>query len=177
MRTILALLVLTSTAWADEPPASLADEPPPASGGRIAGEVALGVVIGGAGMLGGGALGSALECSSDCHGFLAGAAGAVIGGYIGGSIGIGVGIGLVGGDDVSRGSMAVATSGALLGGLAGVGAAAAIGSGSHGSAALGVTVAAAGWIGGGLVGYHLSRRRIVSTVVPTPQGLALAGTF
>jgi hypothetical protein len=134
---------------------------PDLDSGTIAGQVLLGGLFGLGGVLAGGYLTYSLACTSnDCSD---GAIAAVlIGGYASGSLGIAGAAYLAGNNDKAEGSFGAAFGGALLGGVAGFGAAAIVdktlGYGHDDARALLETGAVVGgWIGGSLVGYYMTR--------------------
>ena len=167
-----AVVVAVSSAASAQPALSPPGETPPITpstrskgpdldNGTITGQVLLGGVLGLGGMLAGGYLTYSLACTSnDCSD---GAIAAVlIGGYAGGSLGIAAGTHLVGNNATAEGSFGAAFGGALLGGVAGFGAAAIVDktlgySHDDARALLETTAVVGGWIGGSLVGYYMTR--------------------
>lgn len=134
---------------------------PDLDSGTITGQVLLGGVLGLGGMLAGGYLTYSLVCTSnDCSD---GAIAAVlIGSYASASLGIAGGAYLVGNNDKAEGSFGAAFGGALLGGVAGIGAAAVVDktlgyNHDDARALLETTAVVGGWIGGSLVGYYMTR--------------------
>ena len=134
---------------------------PDLDSGTIVGQAVLGGVLGLGGMLAGGYLTYSLACTgNDCSD---GALAAVlIGGYASASLGIAGGTWLVGNNDKAEGSFGAAFGGALLGGLAGIGAAAIVDKTlgyNHDDAKPWLETGAVlgGWIGGSLVGYYMTR--------------------
>jgi hypothetical protein len=144
-------------------PTPSASRGPELDNGTITGQILLGGVLGLGGMLAGGYLTYSLACTSnDCSD---GAIAAVlIGGYASASLGIAGGAYLVGNNEKAEGSFGAAFGGALVGGVAGFGAAAIVdkitGLGydhEDARALLETTAVVGGWIGGSLVGYYMTR--------------------
>jgi hypothetical protein len=134
---------------------------PELDGGTITGQVLLSGVFGLGGLLAGGYLGFAMcgvqSCNTD-----AGSAGIIIGAYAGGSLGIAGGAYLVGNNSTAEGSFGAAFGGALLGGVAGIGAAAIVDkmlgyNHDDARALVETTAVVGGWISGSLVGYYMTR--------------------
>ena len=165
------VLAISSTVWAEPPgetpPTLPRDRPasrpgsPDLDSSTITGQVLLSSVFGLGGVLAGGYLGFAMCGAQSCN-TDAGAAGVIIGAYAGGSLGIAGGTYLVGNNATAEGSFGAAFGGALVGGVAGFGAAAIVdktlGYNHPDSKALLETGAmVGGWIGGSLVGYYLTR--------------------
>jgi hypothetical protein len=173
MRLVACAVVVVSSSLAGAQPAPSLSPPgetplispptkaPELDGGTITGQVLLGGVLGLGGMLAGGYLTYSLACTSDdCSD---GAIAAVlIGGYASASLGIAGGAYLVGNNATAEGSFGAAFGGALLGGVAGFGAAAIVDKmfgydHEDARALLETTAVVGGWIGGSLVGYYMTR--------------------
>jgi hypothetical protein len=168
-------MLSTSTVWAEPPgetPPTVAvpgDTAAPRPGspeldsGTITGQFLLSGVFGLGGALAAGFLSYSLLCANDDCGNDDGAiAGVLIAGYAGGSLGIAGGTYLVGNDATAEGSFGAAFGGALLGGVAGIGAAAIVDKTlgydhDDARALLETSAVLGGWIGGSLVGYYLTR--------------------
>jgi len=174
-------LAISSKAWA-EPALSPPGETPPTTtpttandlaparpgapeldGSTITGQFLLSGVLGLGGVLAGGFVSYSLLCANDnCNHDDGAVAAVLVAGYAGGSLGIAAGTYLVGNNATAEGSFGAAFGGALLGGLAGFGAAAIVdktlGYGHDDAKPLLETGAVlGGWIGGSLVGYYLTR--------------------
>jgi hypothetical protein len=178
MRLVACAVVLAmSSAASSQPALSPPGETPPITpatdvaspragapeldSGTITGQVLLSGVFGLGGLLAGGYLGFAMCGAQSCN-TDAGAAGVIIGAYAGGSLGIAGGTYLVGNSDKAEGSFGAAFGGALLGGVAGIGAAAIVDktlgyNHDDARALLETTAVVGGWIGGSLVGYYMTR--------------------
>ncbi len=129
---------------------------PPLSAGRMAAELGLAALIGGAAGIGAGYLGAGIENANGCSGDVCGLGGFILGGYIGGSIGIGIGVYLAGNAGDQTGSMGAAIGGGFVGGLAGLGLGELVGGMTHNSG-LGAVVGFATWPVTSVLFFNLSR--------------------
>jgi len=145
---------------------------PAVSSERLAGELGVGLVAGGAGVflgaIGGAALGYGIECGGGCSGEFAGLGGIIIGGglgaYVLGSVAIGLGVHAIGTIGDVEGSRGAAIGGAFLGAAVGGLGAAVIeatkghdGASSQGLDVLATVVFVGGWVGGSVIGFNLTR--------------------
>lgn len=142
------------------------------------------IVIGGAlgvgGLFAGGYLGYKLDCASDCRGDFAGFRGLLLGAAIGLTVATTTGVTLMGSDDEHHSAVGVTWIGTIVGGAAGVVAAAKV---SDSVAATSVLLASGSALGGTLLFYAARTRkrpasalRLVPFTTGSDIGVALVGS-